>query len=437
MYYEKVGLVYGTASGREIEPDYPSTSIDIQPKIDEYRIVGSTGQSVGISSIKAGDGSTPSTTITVTTNSSVTGLDVDTPIRISGVTASGYDGQFVVAEKVSATQIKYEVQNAPTNALPSATGSTLTLQSDTVTSASPYIFNLSLRSVFGMCGMHADGAKATGFKSMVVAQFTGISLQKDDSAFVKYNTTTGVYQDSTSLSNLSTNSRAVYKPAYRSFHIKSSNNAVIQAVSIFAIGYAEHFVADSGADMSITNSNSNFGSHALVSKGYRDAAFSQDDQGYITHIIPPKEVPITETAIEFNAIDVEKTAGIGSTAQLYLYQQTNADVPPENVLEGFRVGARTSDQLHVLVPSGGTSVEFKSRIVMQNSQSSSEKKFTVAQSAAGINSITSNTIKLTSTHSFENGESVRVFSDNGRLPDGLDPNTVYFAITDDNTAAWY
>ena len=163
-----------------------------------------------------------------------------------------------------------------------------------------------------MCGLHADGAKATGFKSMVVAQFTGISLQKDDSAFVKYNSTTGVYQDSTSLSNLSTDSRAVYKPAYRTFHIKSSNNAVIQAVSIFAIGYAEHFVAESGADMSITNSNSNFGSHALISKGYRDAAFSQDDQGYITHIIPPKEVPITETAIEFNAIDVEKTAGLGS-----------------------------------------------------------------------------------------------------------------------------
>ena len=38
-----------------------------------------------------------------------------------------------------------------------------------------------------MNGMIADGAKATGFRSMVVAQFTGISLQKDDSAFVKYN----------------------------------------------------------------------------------------------------------------------------------------------------------------------------------------------------------------------------------------------------------
>ena len=44
MYYEKVGLAYGTATGREIQPDYPSSSIDIQPKIDEFRIVGSTGK---------------------------------------------------------------------------------------------------------------------------------------------------------------------------------------------------------------------------------------------------------------------------------------------------------------------------------------------------------------------------------------------------------
>ena len=46
------------------------------------------------------------------------------------------------------------------------------------------MFNLSLRSVFGMNGLHADGQKATGFKSMVVAQFTGIGLQKDDNAFL-------------------------------------------------------------------------------------------------------------------------------------------------------------------------------------------------------------------------------------------------------------
>ena len=59
-------LVYGQSSGRPIEPDYPSSGLDIQPKIDEFRIVGSTGESVGISSIKAGDGVTATTTITVT-----------------------------------------------------------------------------------------------------------------------------------------------------------------------------------------------------------------------------------------------------------------------------------------------------------------------------------------------------------------------------------
>ena len=47
-----------------------------------------------------------------------------------------------------------------------------------------------------MCGLHADGAKATGFKSMVVAQFTGIGLQKDDKSFVIYNENTGDYLNS-------------------------------------------------------------------------------------------------------------------------------------------------------------------------------------------------------------------------------------------------
>ena len=445
MYYEKVGLAYGTASGREIQPDYPSTAIDIQPKIDEFRIVGSTGASAGITSIKAGNGIISTDNITVTTSESVDGLDVDTPFRVEGITAAGYNGQFVVSEKLSSTQFKYEVQNAPINALPSVTGGTVTLQSDTVTSASPYIFNLSLRSVFGMCGMHADGNKATGFKSMVVAQFTGIGLQKDDNAFIKYNSTTGVYDDSSIQGNekLSTDSSAIFKPAYANFHIKCSNNSVIQAVSIFAIGYAEHFVVETGGDMSITNSNSNFGAKSLIASGFRKDAFSQDDFGFITHILPPKEIPITENVVEFNAIDITTTIGVGTTGHLYLASQTNPDAPPENVLEGFRIGARDLDTLNVLVPSAsGISSEYSSRIVMPNGlgfsttkQYSSEKLFRVDRSSAGINSITNNVITLTAPHTFDNAESVRVISDNGRLPDGLDPNTVYFAITNTNASA--
>ena len=448
MYYEKVGLVYGQSSGRPIEPDYPSTGLDIQPKIDEYRIVGSTGEEVGISSIKAGDGVTSTATITVTTTSAVSGLDVDTPFRITGITASGYSGQFVVSEKVDSTNIKYQVQNAPTVALPTVTGSKLTLSSDTVTSASPYIFNISLRSVFGMCGMLADGNKATGFRSMVVAQYTGIGLQKDDNAFVKYNESTpptGQYDDNTVAGNatISTNSKARYKPSYRNFHVKVTNNSFIQAVSIFAIGFSEHFVTENGGDISLTNSNSNFGANALTSVGFRTDAFSQDDVGYITHILPPKEVPLTESSIEFDAIDVLKTdsaVGVGSTGNLYLLSRTNVDLPPENVIEGYRFGARTNDQLNVLITQSGVTTEYSARVVMPDNTTtptkSSEKSYTVRRSVAGINSIgsfsdggTANVITLTEAHRFLNGESVRVIGETGQIPDGLEANTIYFAIT--------
>jgi len=438
MYYEKVGLAYGPASGRQIEPDYPSSGLDIQPKIDEYRIVGPTGQSVGISSIRSGNGVIATKTITLTTTTPVSGLDVDTAFRVQGITASGYNGQFVVSEVLSDTQVQYQVQNAPTNPLPSVTGATLSLTSDTVTSASPYIFNVSLRSVYGMCGLLADGDKAEGFKSMVIAQFTGIGLQKDDKAFVIYNEDTGVYDDNTTAGNetISTNSRAVFKPEYKNFHIKAVNDAFIQNVSVFAIGYAEHFVVESGGDMSITNSNSNFGAKALVASGFRRNAFPQDDIGYITHIIPPKEIDTQTSAIEFDAIDVEKTiVGVASTAHLYLYNRTNIDAPPENVIEGYRVGAKENDTLNVLLASGGSVNQYTARIVMPGTQTSSEKVIQVNRSSAGINSITNNTVYLTQAHTFVNGESIRIISDNGHLPDGLTPNVVYYAITDSNVTS--
>ena len=72
-------------------------------------------------------------------------------------------------------KFSYQLASTPNDlVITIAGGEEIKLSSDTVAGASPYIFNLSLRSEFGMCGLNADGAKATGFKSMVVAQFTGI-----------------------------------------------------------------------------------------------------------------------------------------------------------------------------------------------------------------------------------------------------------------------
>ena len=435
MYYEKVGHAYGSASGRAIEPDYPDSAIDIQTKVDEFRIVGPTGGEVGITSIKAGDGSTSTTIVTATLSTPVDGLDVDTTFIVNGVADTDYNGSFAVQEVLSVnadgdtTSFTYQVPNTPVDALPAVTGATIALDTDTVTSASPYIFNTSLRSVYGMCGMHADGSKASGFKSMVVAQFTGVSLQKDDNAFVKFNTSTGGFDDSTTVDNLHSDPNAIYKPSYYNFHMKTSNNAVTQQVSIFAIGFAQQFVNESGGDTSITNSNSNFGQNSLISKGFREESFTRDDVGYISHIIPPRENVQTSVNIEFNSIDVAKTVGVASTGHLYLYQESNQSQPPESVLQGYRVGAKVNDELNVIVSQGGVPTNYFARIVMPDTQKSSVKAYSVGRNVGTGNSIASSTVTFTEDHGFINGESVRVLSDNARLPDGLDSNRLYYAIT--------
>ena len=439
MYYEKVGLAYGPASGREIQPDYPSSGLDIQPKIDEYRIVGPTGGGTEISAIIAGDGTTLGATnvITVTLTSPVAGLDIDTAFQVNGVTDTDYNGSFVVNEVLTrtdegVTSFKYLNSVTPGDASPTVAGSTISLDTDTVSSASPYIFNISLRSVYGMSGMHADGSKASGFKSMVVAQFTGVSLQKDDNAFCKFDTATGGFNFAATVDNIHSDPDAKYRPEYYNYHIKASNNSVVQLVSIFAIGYSQHFVTDSGGDFSVTNSNSNFGQQALASSGYRDLAFRRDDVGYITNAIPPKLLPTETVNLEYGSIDVGKTVSVATTSRLYLHSETNESAPPKSVIQGYRIGSSLDDKLNLLITEGGSSTDYQSRIVMPDSTSGTKKtgiKKSIVGRVGSANSITNNIITFTEDHRFLNGETIRVTSDNARIPDGLTHNTVYYAIT--------
>ena len=77
---------------------------------------------------------------------------------------------------------------------------------------------------------------------------------------------------------------------------------------------------------------------------------------------------------EFASIDIEKSVGITTTNErLYLAGETNSDIPPDHIVGGYRIGAKTDDELYLLIADGGSSTEFHSRIVMPNSQSSSEK----------------------------------------------------------------
>ena len=83
---------------------------------------------------------------------------------------------------------------------------------------------------------------------------------------------------------------------------------------------------------------------------------------------------------------------------------------------------------------GGENRVYSSPILMQVESGdgpTSEKKFTVGR--VGIaNSITSGVISLTTNHNFLAGESVRVFSDDGRTPDGIEIGRKYFVIPQSN-----
>ena len=180
--------------------------------------------------------------------------------------------------------------------------------SDTVASSSPYIFNCSMRSVWGMNGLHADGSRSTGFRSMVLAQFTGIALQKDNRAFVGTNLAQGTLQNNSDSVEYRTDPDSVYRDDWRHYHIKASNDGFLQVVSVFAVGNADHFLAESGGDMSITNSNSNFGNCALKAVSHRPEAFAQDSGGYVIGLVPPRGInPDSDSLVNITEIDVGHT----------------------------------------------------------------------------------------------------------------------------------
>ena len=447
IYYSKLTNAFNRASGRDIDQKYPTAPKSFSPQRPEFEIVGAFATDpLNITNIESGDGATPGQQVTVTT-SVPHNLTGGTPIKIRGVNVPDYNISTKVSSVITANQFTYLLPfvrpNLPAGSaggLSSANAQVL-VETDTVTGASPYIFNISLRSVFGMQGMHADGAKATGFRSMVVAQFTAVSLQKDDRAFVKYDPTNRTYSgiqftkqtgELLSSESSSTNPNTVYhldqeanyRKEWRTSHIKVSNDAVVQIVSVFAIGFHSHFNMINGSDASITNSNSNFGTFALAAEGFKKEAFAKDDKGFITSVITPRSVVTTDQKIEYLQIDVSET----EEDKIYFTGQTVLTNPTAGIAQGFRIGAKVGEKLYI--DKGGST--FFATVVMSNgtmtaTTDTSQKSYKATHSATTASA--KSVFTLSGGHNLQNGESIRVFADNGDLPENLDPHKVYFAIT--------
>ena len=205
---------------------------------------------------------------------------------------------------------------------------------DTTASASPYIYNVSIRSEYGMCGVLADGNQVTGFKSMVIAQFTGVSLQRDMSCWQLWSS--GSWGSGPSYSNyIAANPNDTrMRPERRSFHIRAINNSVIQEVSVFAIGQGIHHWVQTGGELTVTNSNSNFGGCAALAEDFKGSnltgndadisAFPQDRSWVVAAIRRPTDLSeetnnirriylgTISSGIGNNATNIDLDADIGS-----------------------------------------------------------------------------------------------------------------------------
>lgn len=439
MYYSKVSNAYNAY--RDIDQKFPQNSGGFAKRSPEWEIVGAfASDPIKISSIFSGNGSTASSLVTVTTLVPHN-LNQGAPIKIRGVSgavAAPYNVSTKVQSIITPTTFTYLLPSFPNNltATPSSASATVTVEVDTVTGASPYIFNCSLRSVWGMNGMLADGYRASGFRSMVVAQFTAVSLQKDDRAFAKYNNSTRQYTTidvtPTYGAQLATNSsqtnsafayhldsEAIYRNGWETSHIKITNNAFIQIVSVFAIGFNKHFDVQSGGDASITNSNSNFGQISLSSEGFRNAAFEKDNKAFITSFVTPREVDTTivEDEIPWLAINVDLVRSAGITTALYLTGFNSPTSVPLGLIQGYRIGAKENDHIYVKIDD----VEYSARILMSDQQTSS---FNVNQ----VSDLSNNLLQIDDINTIETGEKILLISESGDLPENVIPNRIYYAI---------
>lgn len=214
--------------------------------------------------------------------------------------------------------------------------------SDTVKGASPYVYNCTLRTEWGMGGAFWDGARVTGLKSIVIAQFTGISVQRDLSCWQIYRE--GAWRVPVTYQELidSEADDVRMKPQRMSRHVSLLNSAFGQMVSVFAIGAGRHHFADSGAQLEFSNSTSNFGGCVAVAKGYAPTSDPLDQNWNLRRLKVARSVADqTGNVRQIGLGNVAAISGSLITLQLPLAPSDDPAIPAVLAAQGYSLPAGT------------------------------------------------------------------------------------------------
>lgn len=226
---------------------------------------------------------------------------------------------------------------------------------DTTAGASPYIFNVSVRSEYGMGGAFWDGAKLSGLKSMVCANFTGTNQQKDMRCWQVYEngawvTLTNTPQDYQKYINADPDNVRRH-PTRQTRHISAINNAYIQKVSIFGIGQGEVTMVDSGGEITDNGGNSTFGGCSALAKGYKNFASNKDKNWVVSRIRVP--LNISEKTSNIRRIQLGFVASVsGSTITLLSGLALGDSTTNPAVLESLGYSFASSTRIWIENPDG-------------------------------------------------------------------------------------
>ena len=274
---------------------------------------------------------------------------------------------------------------------------------DSTSSASFYIFQCSVRSNFGMGRLWADGSRVQGFKSFVLANFTGVSLQKsisengDMRCWQKYSGGDWVavsnYADY--ISQVPDNIRQ--NPARRSIGVAAINEGFIQKVSIFDIGEGVQSFVDTGGEIDSNNGNSSFGGVAGLAKGYRASSFPNDKNWQINAV----KVPLSP---EFKAGNIQRYY-LGTVSAI-----TSSVVTLTNALAAYG----TSSTIPNILGQAGYSLPSSTYLWIENPQGTDWRALVTA---SAWSSVTPAALNISAAATTPNGFAI-----------GLDTNGISLAI---------
>ncbi len=365
---DKVNLVYPTGVSRFYEgvPTLPQGEYYADP-LDSYTLrlrKVSGGAAVVRNELPESPvpGATPESyldlTYTPSTAHRLTAIKYTTDIELEGL----YDKVQRAFSTLSFSGTASNAEVAPgENIIVASTPEAPNLETNSVENSSPYAYNISLRSSWGMNGLDVDGSAVLGFKSALSCNFTVVSVNNDPEVYevyddeswkalkVAYAESLGIpVADTTDVGAMNYLVRTVKTDDIRFFHrtafdivgqdgkssglinplsdtrhfgTKASNGAFVQIVSSFAIGPAINYWATAGAEMAVTNANSNFGGIALRSEGFAGIGTTggalDPDRGFTVQGIRRPAV-VTPEMVRNNVKKVSINTNIASTTNTSL-----------------------------------------------------------------------------------------------------------------------